>query len=139
MREDQNYVIEIAEEILGEAAKREYCFDWLRGDPNAAGARKALPVDAYFPEHALVLEYHEKQHRERVGLFDDKQTISGVSRGEQRRRYDALRSVEVPRHGLRLVVVSDTDLVRCAKGHVIRQRTQDAETIRRRLGEAGVI
>jgi phosphatidylserine/phosphatidylglycerophosphate/cardiolipin synthase-like enzyme len=43
-----------------------------------------------------VIEYHERQHDEAVELFDRRQTVSGVSRGEQRRRYDECRSIEVP-------------------------------------------
>ncbi|WP_309751901.1 hypothetical protein [Novosphingobium sp.] len=44
-----------------------------------------LPVDAWYPELALVIEYRERQHSEAVKFFDQRETVSGVGRGEQRR------------------------------------------------------
>jgi hypothetical protein len=46
-----------------------------------------LPVDAYFPERGIVVEYYD-QHEEAVTFFDkpDQLTVSGVHRGAQRRR-----------------------------------------------------
>jgi hypothetical protein len=33
-----------------------------------------LPVDGFYPTLNLGVEYHERQHPERVGFFDDKPT-----------------------------------------------------------------
>jgi hypothetical protein len=56
-------------------------------------------MDAWYPELRLVVEVMEVQHFESVPLFDRRQTVSGVSRGEQRRIYDARRAEVLPQHG----------------------------------------
>jgi hypothetical protein len=101
---DQDYVTNLCDEVLGERARREHRFDWLRGDSGEDGRARALPVDAFYPEHGLVVEYRERQHAEPVPHFDKPHvlTVSGVHRGEQRRIYDLRREREIPKHGLRL-------------------------------------
>jgi hypothetical protein len=108
----------------------------LRGD---AGTK--LPVDAYFPKHALVLEYREQQHladrADSYKLWDRKPTVSGMSRREQRAKYDQLRERQVPAHGLSLVVVSTGDLASDARGRLLRDRQADLVKLRAILqGEA---
>lgn len=46
---DEKYIIDLCDEVLGEQAKRQHTFDFLRGDPNSAGKRRKLPVDAFYP------------------------------------------------------------------------------------------
>jgi hypothetical protein len=43
---DQDYVINLVDEALGEQGLREHRFDWLLGDPGRTGLRAFLPVDA---------------------------------------------------------------------------------------------
>jgi hypothetical protein len=90
---DEAYVIDLCNEILGERARRQHCFDWLLGDPGTSGGRLRLPVDAYYRDHGLIVEYQERQHDEPVAHFDkpDRMTASGVHRGEQRKLYDRRR------------------------------------------------
>lgn len=83
---DEAWIIEICDAILGKPASRQHRFPFLLGDPGPSGRRASLPVDAYYADLRLVIEYHERQHTQRVALFDDKNTVSGVLRGEQRRR-----------------------------------------------------
>jgi hypothetical protein len=47
-------------------------------------------------------------------------TVSGVHRGIQRRIYDKRRAVEIPAHGLRLIVVKPSDLVADRRGRLLR-------------------
>jgi very-short-patch-repair endonuclease len=108
---NEAYVIDLCDEILGERALRQHRFQWLQGDLGRDGRTRTLPVDAYFPEHKLVIEYRERQHDEPVPFFDRRQTVSGVTRGAQRRLYDERRDVEIPRHGLKLIVIRPHDLV----------------------------
>ena len=91
---DESYVIDLCDEVLNEKALRQHRFDFLKGD---AGTK--LPVDAYYKSKNLVVEYNERQHTESVALFDKKKTISGVSRGEQRKIYDKRRTEVLPQHG----------------------------------------
>jgi hypothetical protein len=132
---DEAYVIGICDDLLGEAGLRQHRFDWLRGDPSQNGTRRALPVDAYYPRHRLVVEYQERQHGEPVPHFDKPHvlTISGVHRGLQRRLYDERRASEIPAHGLRLVVVRPGDLAANSRGRLLRERSHDTERVRRLL------
>ena len=66
---DEDYVIDLCDEVLGLKASRQHRFDFLTGDTGCK-----LPVDAYYEEKKLVVEYHEKQHTEDVPFFNRKKT-----------------------------------------------------------------
>lgn len=128
---DEDYVIDLCDEILGTAALRQHRFDWLRGDPGNDGRGVALPVDAYYPTRRLVVEYRERQHYEAIPHFDkpDVMTVSGVPRGQQRQLYDERREEEIPRNGLRLVVVR-YDQLACRARRLARDTEHDHEVLR---------
>jgi hypothetical protein len=109
---DEIYVIDLCDKLFGLRASRQHRFGWLVGDPGADGRARHLPVDAYFEELGLVVEYREHQHDRPVPFFDktDRVTVSGVHRGEQRRIYDRRRNELIPQHGLRLWVISPDDV-----------------------------
>lgn len=129
---DEAYVINLCDELLGEKAQRQHGFPWLLGDPGRGGGRRRLPVDAYYPEHRLVVEYQERQHDQPVRHFDKPEvmTVSGVHRGEQRRIYDERRRLEIPKHGLRLVVVTPGDLQADRRGRLRRDHAKDLPVLR---------
>lgn len=97
---DESYILDLCDEILKEKSLRQQRFDFLKGD---TGAR--LPVDAYYPVLNLVIEYREKQHTETVGFWDKKPTASGIPRGEQRKKYDELRRVQIPANEIRYLEI----------------------------------
>ena len=61
---DEYYVIGLCNEALGMEAEQQYKFPFLLGDSG-----RALPVDAYYRELNLVIEYYERQHTEDVKFF----------------------------------------------------------------------
>jgi hypothetical protein len=134
---DEAYVIDLCEQVLGEPASRQHRFDWLRGDPTESGRRARLPVDAYFPGRKSVVEYRERQHYEAAPHFDkpDRMTVSGVHRGEQRRRYDQRRETEIPRYGLRLTVLRYDQFDVDHRGRLRRTRDHDVRVIGLELSE----
>ncbi|OFW71776.1 MAG: hypothetical protein A2W02_00205 [Alphaproteobacteria bacterium RBG_16_64_48] len=104
MPKDEDYIIEICNDLLGCVARRRYCFDFLRGDPSVrTQRRRMLPVDAYYPDLKLVIEYREIQHFEPTDYWDRKITATGMTRGRQRRIYDKRRRNELPKHGIKLI------------------------------------
>ena len=129
---DEHYVLDLCDVILGLKAVRQHCFPFLTGDPDWRGCRKPLPVDGFYPALGLVVEYHERQHRERVGFFDDKPTVSGVPRGEQRRIYDERRADLLPRHGYSLVVLNVDEFAHDRAKRLLRT-PQDQAVVSRRL------
>lgn len=101
---DESYVIDLCDEVLNSVSSRQHRFDFLKGDTGVK-----LPVDAYYKDFNLVIEFYERQHTESVPLFDRKMTVSGVTRDEQRRIYDKRRKLILPQHGINIVVISYSD------------------------------
>lgn len=127
-------MLDLCDEILGASGRRQATFDWLRGDPSPRRPRGTkLPVDGYWPELELVVEFQEEQHAQPSPFFDRRQTVSGVGRGEQRRLYDERKRLLIPEHELRLVVIEKSAfLVRSTR--IVRDRSRDMAVIRQRLG-----
>lgn len=135
---DEAYVLDLCDEVLKDGGRRQHHFDWLLGDPGRSGNRSRLPVDAYWPEQRLVVEYRELQHDRPNAFFDkpDRLTVSGVHRGEQRALYDARRDTLIPHHGLRLVVIRPADLSSDPRGRLHRRRETDLAAVRALLAPA---
>lgn len=125
---DEAYVIDLCDAVLGRHARRQHRFSFLLGD-----AGTSLPVDAFYPDLNLVVEYHERQHTEAVPLFDRRMTVSGVDRGTQRARYAALRRQVLPQHGITLVVIAYTDLAHDNARRLRRDAVYDGQVIARLL------
>jgi hypothetical protein len=125
---DEAYVIDLCDELLGKRALRQHRFEWLRGD---TGTR--LPVDAYYPELNLVVEYMEHQHTEAVPHFDKRMTVSGMNRGEQRRLYDQRRQELIPKHGIALVTISYHELAHGGSKRLLRDSGNDQRVLRGKL------
>jgi len=125
---DESYIIDLCDEVLGIKASRQHRFDFLKGD---AGTK--LPVDAYYNSKKLVIEYREKQHTEEVKFFDKKNTISGVSRGEQRRIYDQRRRDTLPQYGIQLIELDYSEFPHSSSKRLLRNKENDIKVIRSRL------
>ena len=129
---DEAWIIDLCDAVLAMTALRQHRFLFLLGDAGSSGRRSLLPVDAYYPELALVVEYHEPQHSKPVGFFDNCPTVSGISRGEQRRRYDDLRRAELPANGLDLVILDFSEFEHTPAGRLMRTE-RDRAVIAQRL------
>jgi len=132
---DEDYVIDLCDEVLGRKGLRQHTFDFLRGDAKEGSLGKLLPVDAYYPELELVIEYREVQHTQAVSFFDkpDKMTVSGVHRGEQRRIYDKRREEVLPKHGIELICIPYTTFNCDSQNRVLRSKLKDIELVRQLL------
>jgi hypothetical protein len=124
---DERYVIDLCDKLLGIRASRGHRFDFLRGD---TGVR--LPCDAYYADLKLVIEYRERQHHEVIPFFDRRMTVSGVPSGVQRMLYDQRRRDELPNHGMQLIEINCSDF-ECRSNRRLRRDPGDLEVIRKRL------
>jgi hypothetical protein len=137
---DERYVLDLVAEILKTTCNYQHTFEWLRGDPNGRSCKgKKLPLDGYFAEHNLVVEYRERQHTEEVIFFDRKMTVSGVPRGKQRILYDQRREELIPQHGLKLLIIHYFELDHQNNKRLRKNARHDTEVIRKKLAEAGVM
>ena len=131
---DEHYIINLCDDVLGKQASRQHCFDFMRGDVSKSfPLGKMLPVDAYYDSLNLVVEYYERQHTESVKHFNKKNTVSGVTRDEQRKIYDERRRRLLPEHGIDLVVLSYTDFKHDTKKRLVRDKNADLEIIKQKL------
>lgn len=130
---DEHYVLDLCDRVLGVSGVRQARFDWLRGDPTPRLPRGVkLPVDGYWPDLRLVVEFQEEQHSQPSPFFDRRQTVSGMGRGEQRRRYDERKRTLIPEHGLRLVVIEKSAFVLKSR-KIDRDHARDLQVVRRHL------
>lgn len=122
---DEEYIINLCELVLNEKAIRQATFDWLVGDSG-----RKLPVDAFFHKSNIIIEYHERQHTESVKHFDKGRTVSGVSRGEQRKKYDELRKKLIPLNGIMYIVLDYSIFSHTSSKKIIRNNDSALKLIR---------
>lgn len=135
MERDEHYILDICDEVLGDKALRQHKLPFLLGDANSRDKRRHLPVDAYYPEQNLVVEYRELQHSEPVAIMDRRITLSGVSRAEQRKKYDQRRRDVLAAYGIRLVELDYSMFAHDKRKRLTRaDKNRDTTTIKRALG-----
>lgn len=126
---DESYVIGLCDNVLGRQAIRQQRFDFLCGDPGKNKNRARLPVDAYYEELGLVVEYWERQHEHPAPFWDRRITCSGCTRGEQRQMYDQRKREILEGNGIRLVVIKFDHLDHNTQGRLNRNTKQDLEAL----------
>jgi ATP adenylyltransferase len=136
---DEKYILDLVARILAEPDYRwQHRFPTLLGDPGRDGKRRTLPVDGYFPRHRLIVEYWERQHSSPVTIMDDGTTVSGVSRGHQRRLYDQRRQAWADANNMRLVILDHRGFETDSQGRLRRDPARDLRIIAEALRTAGV-
>lgn len=139
---DESYILDLCDAVLRRKSLRQHRFDFLRGDrrgPNTANpvlenAGRRLPVDAFYEDLGLVIEYRECQHSEAVPFMDKRITVSGVSRGEQRRLYDARRRSVLPSYRVTLVELNYSEFAHDGRKRLRRHTDADRARLEKRLG-----
>ncbi len=132
---DEHYVLDLCDTVLGLTSSRQHKFNFLLGDPNLSGVAVKLPVDSFYEELNLVIEYRERQHTESVKFFDkpDRITVSGVHRGEQRKIYDERRRQILPKNKIHLIEISYSDFAHDRQKRIIRNPQFDVLVVRQKL------
>ena len=93
---------------------------------------RALPVDIYYHDLKLVIEYRETQHSNEVAFFDKPHimTRSGVSRGEQRKLYDQRRRDVLPEYEIKLIEIDYSDFNHDGRNKIVRDREKDLAVVK---------
>jgi hypothetical protein len=131
---DERYILDLCDRVLGVEGWRQHRFDFLRGDVGPRGGKgQRLPVDAYYPSLNLVIEYLERQHSEKVPHFDKRKTVSGMPRGEQRKKYDALRETRLAEKHINLVKLDYRDFEHDSRKRLRRDIAADEAALRQKL------
>jgi len=135
---DEYYVLSFCDELLNEKASRQHTFPFLLGDFHKDKiSRTKLPLDAYYKNLNLVIEYREKQQAEEVLHIDkpEVKTVSGVSRGEQRKIYDQRRRDALLRKDIRLIEINYYAFEYDSQMNIIRDKEKDIEILKEILKE----
>lgn len=126
---DENYVLDLCDEVLGVNGRRRARFDGLRGDPSPSHpSGSMLPVDGYWPVFQLIVELQEEQHSIPSPFFDRRHTVSGLGRGDERRLYDERTRRLVPTRGFRLVLIEKSSFI-VKSARIRRDRSRDIVTV----------
>ncbi|WP_372645249.1 hypothetical protein, partial [Ancylomarina sp.] len=138
LNSDETYVIGLCDKVLSLKADRHKRFDFLMGDLHKDGKTKTmLPVDAYYEELQLVVEYKEIQNFRPVASREkdeeDEEETKTSTREELRRLYDERRVKVLPKNGISMVVISYSDFVYNDKNKIIRMEENDLEVVQKAL------
>lgn len=133
-RQQERYCAKLVSDAFGGVPyKSGYRFSFLRGDPTPKRLKGVtLPVDAYYPDLKLVLEFREGQHYgERFAFRDSRITATGETRKEQRQKYDKRREEVLPANGVKLLIIYDYE--------IIGNYDDDLGIVRQKLKSAGLL
>ena len=126
---DEYYLIGLVNELLGTRASHQHTFDFLLGDYHKNGkTRTELPLDAYYADQNLVIEFLDKNNSESVN--QDKMTISGVKRSEQRDIYRQRKQGILKANDINLIEV-DYALFECdTEQNLSRNKEKDVKLLK---------
>lgn len=130
---DEYYILNLCDELLNEKASRQYTFPFLLGDFHKDKiSRTKLPLDAYFHNLNLVIEYREKKYTEEVSDVDKPtiKTVSGVSRDEQRKIYDQRKKDVLLRKNINLLEINYYAFEYDSRMNIIRDKEKDIEILK---------
>ncbi len=140
LNNDETYVISLCDEVLSLKANRQKRFDFLLGDLHKNGKTQTLlPVDAYYEELQLVVEYKEIQNYRPLAVIEEKddeeenEKVKSVSREEQRRIYDERRAKVLPENEISMIVISYSDFAYDDKNKIIRDKESDLKIVQTAL------
>lgn len=134
---DEHYVINLSDELLQEKASRQHKFAFLLGDFHKDGiTRTALPVDAFYKEHNLVIELMNSPQTEVVESSgkSDRITRSGVTRLQQRKIYDERKKKGVLSKNINLIVI-DYSSFETEENKLARDKDKDLKVMQELLSD----
>jgi len=122
---DEYYLVNLCDELLGQEASRKHTFDTLVGRLHKKGkGRTKLPLDAYYEDLKLVLEFFRKQTSE-----DESE------RDAQRKFYDQRKKEVLEKKKIRLIEINYA-LFECdASGAIIRDKANDVAVLKKILSD----
>ena len=130
---DEYYILNLCDELLNEKASRQFTFPFLLGDFHKdKKSRTKLPLDAYYHNLNLVIEYREKKYSEEVSGVDKPtiKTVSGVSREEQRKIYDQRKRDVLLRKNINLLEINYFAFEYDSSMMIIRDKEKDVEILK---------
>lgn len=134
-KSDEYYVLGICDELLNEKSLRQHTFDFLVGDVHQDGrTRTKLPLDAYYSDPNLAIEYSAKPDSEESMIDNpDKMTVSGVRRAEQRKKYNRRKREVLRKKEINFIELKYKDFDLDEQGKLIRNKERDTKILKKIL------
>jgi len=117
---DEFYLVNLCDELLKEKASRKHTFDTLVGKLHKKGkTRTKLPLDAYYEDLKLVIEFFEK-----------KETNESSEREAQRKFYDQRKKDVLEKKEIRLIDINYA-LFECDENdRLVRNKANDCRVLK---------
>ncbi len=118
---DENYLVDLCDKLLGREASRQHTFDELVGNLHKRGKKRTkLPLDAYYKDLKLVLEFHKPLETDMEGL-DEKEK----SRLTQMKYYNKLKKTTVLEKEMSYIEVHYTSFETDDNNRLLRNTEND--------------
>lgn len=115
---DEFYLVTLCDELLEQKASRKHKFDTVVGNLHKRGkGRTKLPLDAYYKDLKLVIEFFRKN--------DDVLDESEQARITQIKRYGALKKKAILKKNLRLIEINYASFKHDETNKLIRNTAHD--------------
>lgn len=120
---DEFYLVNLCDELLKEKASRKHTFDTLVGRLHKKGkTRTKLPLDAYYENLKLVIEFFEKNNTEETD-----------ERAAQRKFYDQRKKDVLKKKEISLIDINYA-LFECdEKDRLVRDKAKDSKVLKHLL------
>jgi hypothetical protein len=116
---DENYLIDLCDELLDKKASRKHTFDTLVGNLHKRGkGRTKLPLDAYYKDLKLVIEFFKQTSA--VSDLDEKEQ----ARITQIKYYDELKKEAVLNKSMRYMKINHAQF-ECAENNKLIRNTEN--------------
>ena len=117
---DEFYLVNLCDELLKQKASRKHTFDTLLGRLHKKGkTRTKLPLDAYYEDLKLVIEFFEK-----------KETEESADREAQRKFYDQRKKVVLKKKEIQLIDINYA-LFECDENdRLVRNKENDCRVLK---------
>lgn len=120
LNSDENYLINLCDELLGKEASRKHTFDTLVGNLHKRGkGRTKLPLDAYYKDLKLVIEFFKQTST--VSELDEKEQ----ARLAQIKYYDELKKEAVLAKSMRYMKINFAQFECDENNKLIRNTAND--------------
>lgn len=137
-KSDSDYVIDLCDTILEKRSHRQKTFGFLLGDVHKDGKTQTrLPIKAFYEDLKIAIEYRKFQFEKPIIDEEEieKETVSGMSRDEQQKRYDLRRSETLQENNIKLINIKYSDFSCDEKNRIVRDNDKDMKTLQNILSK----
>lgn len=127
---DKHYLINLCDDLLDEKASRKHKFGFILADYHKAGRnRNILPVDAYYSENNIVLEFITPSDAATID-HSKRRTFSGITRAQQNANYAERRKKGVLAKGINFLEIPYDSFDQNDDNQLIRNQEKDLQKMR---------